>query len=189
MKIAQEVRAGNVIMVGKDPMIVQKSEFNKSGRNAAVCKMKLKNLLTGTGTEIVFKADDKIEDIILEKKECTYSYYNDPMYVFMDAEYNQYDIEKENLGSAINYIIDGMEEVCMVTFYEGRAISVELPISVVREVEYTEPSVRGDTSGRVTKPAKLAGTGYVISVADFVETGDKIEIDTRTDEFKKRINK
>ena len=69
MKIAQEVRAGNVIMVGKDPMIVQKSEFNKSGRNAAVCKMKLKNLLTGTGTEIVFKADDKIEDIILEKKD------------------------------------------------------------------------------------------------------------------------
>ena len=80
-----------------------------------------------------------------------------------------------------------MEDVCEVTFYEGRAISVELPITIVREVEYTEPSVRGDTSGKVTKPARLAGTGYEISVADFVKTGDKIEIDTRTNEFKKRV--
>lgn len=187
MKIAQEVRAGNVIMVGKDPMIVQKSEFNKSGRNAAVCKMKLKNLLTSGGTEMVFKADDKIEDVILEKKECTYSYFSDPMYVFMDSEFNQYEVEKENLGEAVNFIVDGMEEVCQVTFYEGKAISVELPITIVREVEYTEPSVRGDTSGRVTKPATLAGTGFTITVADFVQTGDKIEIDTRTNEFKKRV--
>jgi elongation factor P len=149
--------------------------------------MKLKNLLTGTGTEIVFKADDKIEDIILEKKECTYSYFADPMYVFMDSEYNQIEVEKENLGDVINYIVDGMEDVCQVTFYEGRAISVELPITIVREVEYTEPSVRGDTSGRVTKPATLKGTGFQVTVADFVETGDKIEIDTRTNEFKKRI--
>lgn len=187
MKTAQEIRAGNVIMVGKDPMVVLKAEFNKSGRNAAVVKMKLKNLLSEGGTETVFKADDKLEDVILEHKDCTFSYFADPMYVFMDEEYNQYEIEKEYLGEVVNYIVDGMEDVCSVTFYDGKPINVELPITIVREVEYTEPSVRGDTSGKVTKPATLKGTSFTISVADFVKTGDKIEIDTRTNEFKKRV--
>ena len=187
MKTAQEIRAGNVIMFGNDPMVVLKTEFNKSGRNSAVVKMKLKNLLSGAGTETVFKADDKLDVVQLERKECTYSYFADPMYVFMDTEYNQYDIEKENLGDTLNYMVDGMEDVCEVTFYNGKAISVELPTAVVSEVEYTEPAVRGDTSGKVTKPAKLVGTDFTISVADFVKIGDKIEIDTRTGEFKRRV--
>lgn len=187
MKLAQEVRAGNVIMVDNNPMVVQKAEYSKSGRNAAVVKMKLKSLLSNAGTEKVFRADDRLEDVVLEHKDCTFSYINDPFYVFMDEEFNQYDVDKENMGDVLNYLIDGMEDVCQVTFYNGKAISVELPISIVREVEYTEPVVRGDTSGKVTKPAKLAGTGYVIAVPDFVKNGDKIEIDTRTNEFKKRV--
>ena len=187
MKTAQEIRTGNVIMFGNDPMVVLKTEFNKSGRNSAVVKMKLKNLLSGAGTETVFKADDKLDVVQLERKECTYSYFADPMYVFMDTEFNQYDIEKENLGDVLNYMVDGMEDVCEVTFYNDKAISIELPITIVREVEYTEPAVRGDTSGKVTKPAKLKGTDCAISVADFVKIGDKIEIDTRTGEFKRRV--
>ena len=187
MKLAQEVRAGNVIMLNNNPMVVQKTEYSKSGRNAAVVKMKLKSLLSNSGTETVFRADDRLEDVVLDHKDCTYSYFNDPMYVFMDEEFNQYDIEKDNMGDVLNYLVDGMEDVCQVTFYNGKAISVELPISIVREVEYTEPSVRGDTSGKVPKPARLAGTGYEISVPDFVNIGDKIEIDTRTNEFKKRV--
>src|SRR5947209_13059653 len=153
MKIAQEVRAGNVIMVGKDPMVVQKAEFSKSGRNASVVKMKLKNLLTGTGTETIYRADEKFDVIQLEKKEVTYSYFADPMYVFMDGEFNQYEVEKDNMGDALNYLEDGLP--CEITFYEGRAISIELPNSVVREVSYTEPAVRGDTSGKVLKPARI----------------------------------
>ncbi len=187
MKTAQEVRAGNVIMVDGNPMVVLKTEFNKSGRNAAVVKMKLKNLLQGSGTETVFKADDKLEDIQLERLECTYSYFADPMYVFMDSDFNQYDVEAENMGDAINYIVDGMEEICQVTFYEGKAISVELPTTIIREVGYTEPAAHGDTSGKVMKPASIVGTDLKVMVADFVKEGDKIEIDTRTGEFKKRV--
>lgn len=187
MKLAQEIRAGNVIMVNNHPMVVQKAEYSKSGRNASVVKMKLKNLLSDTGTETVFRADDRLEDVVLEHKDCTYSYFNDPFYVFMDEEFNQFDVDKANMGDVLNYLVDGMEDVCQVTFYNGKAISVSLPITIVREVEYTEPSVRGDTSGKVTKPARLAGTGYELSVPDFVKTGDKIEIDTRTNEFKKRV--
>ena len=184
MKIAQEIRAGNVIMQGKDPMVVLKTEYSRGGRNAATVRMKLKSLLSNSGTEVVFKADDKMDQIILDKKECTYSYFADPMYVFMDTEYNQYDIEAENMGDAIQYLEDGMP--AEVVFYDGKALSVELPTSLVREVIYTEPAIKGDTSGKVLKPAKLA-TGMEINVPIFVETGDRIEIDTRTHEYRKRV--
>jgi len=184
MKLAQEVRAGNVIMIGSNPMVVQKTEFSKSGRNASVVKMKLRNLLSGTGTETIYRADEKFDVVQLERKEVTYSYFNDPMYVFMDEEFNQYDVEKENMQDALPYLEDGL--ACELTFYEGKAISVELPTSVVREVTYTEPAVKGDTSGKVTKPARIA-SGFEVPVPLFVNTGDKIEIDTRTGEYRRRV--
>ena len=125
MKIAQEIRAGNVIMHGKDPMVVLKTEYSRGGRNSATVRMKLKSLLNDSGTEVVFKADDKMDQIVLDKKECTYSYFADPMYAFMDAEYNQFEVESENMGDAIQYLEDGMP--VEVVFYDGKAISVELP--------------------------------------------------------------
>ena len=183
MKTAQELRAGNVIMVGADPMVILKAEYSRSGRNGSVVKMKMKNLLTEAAKEAVYSADDKFDQIILDRKECSYSYFADPMYVFMDGEYNQYEIEAECMGDAINYVEDAMP--CEVVFYNDKAISVELPNTIVREVVYTEPAVRGDTSGKVMKPAKI-NTGFELPVAAFIEIGDKIEIDTRTNEFKKR---
>lgn len=185
MKTAQEFRVGNVIMIGNEPMVILKTEFNKSGRNSAVVKMKMKNLLNDSASEQVYKADDKFDQVILEKKACTYSYFADPLYVFMDEEYNQYEIEKDNLGDALNYIEDGMEDQCEVTFYNEKPISIEMPIIIVREVAYTEPAARGDTSGKVMKVARLHN-GAELQVAAFVEIGDKIEIDTRTNEFRKR---
>lgn len=184
MKTAQELRSGNVIMVDGAPLVVTKNEYNKSGRNAAVVKFKFKNLLSGAPSEAVYKADDKFEQVVPDRKECTYSYFADPMYVFMDLEYNQYEVEAENMEDAIPYLEDGMP--VEVVFYDGKAISVELPTSVVREIE-TEPAVKGDTSGKVMKPARLVGTGFEISVPLFVENGDKVEIDTRTHEYRKRV--
>ena len=185
MKTAQEVRIGNVIMVGSDPMVVLKADYNKSGRNAAVVKMKMKNLLSGSAMENVFRADDKFDIQTLEKTDVTYSYFADPMYVFMDKDYNQFEVDAESMGDAMNYLEDGMP--CEVVFYDGKAISVELPTMLVREVEYTEPAVRGDTSGKVMKPAKIKPTGFELPVPAFVETGDRIEIDTRTGEYRSRI--
>jgi elongation factor P len=185
MKTAMELRAGNVFMSGNDPMVVIKAEYNKSGRNSAVVKMKLRSLLNGSMSETVYKADDKLDQVILDKKDVTFSYFADPMYIFVDGDYEQYEVEKENLGDAISFIEDGMEEVCEAVFYNGKAISVELPTTIVRTVTYTEPSARGDTSGKVMKTAKLAN-GHEISVAAFIEIGDRVEIDTRTGEFKSR---
>jgi len=184
MKIAQEIRVGNVIMQGKDPMIVLRTEYSRGGRGAATVRMKLKALLSNMGSEVVFKADDKMDQVILDQKECTYSYFADPMYVFMDSEYNQYEVESDNMGDAMNYLEDGM--AVEVVFYDGKAISVELPTSVEREMTWTEPAVKGDTSGKVLKPAKIA-TGFEVPVPLFVNQGDKIEIDTRTGEYRKRV--
>ena len=171
-------------MVGSDAMVVLKAEYSKSGRNSSVVKMKLKNLLTGSPSESVYKADDKFDVVMLEKKDVTYSYFADPLYVFMDAEYNQFEVEGESLGDALNFLEAGMP--CQLTIYNDRAISAELPTSVEREVIYTEPAIRGDTSGKVLKPAKIA-TGFSVGVPLFVATGDKIEIDTRTGEYKRRV--
>ena len=172
-------------MMGEDPMVILKAEYNKSGRNSAVVKMKLKNLLTDTSTETVFTASDKFEQVILEKKEVTYSYFSDPAFVFMDADFNQYSVDAENMQEALNFL-EG-EMTCNVIFYDNKAISVELPNSVVREITYTEPAVKGDTtSGKVMKPAKIA-TDFELMVPLFCDTGDKIEIDTRTLEYKNRV--
>ncbi len=180
-----EFRAGNVFMSGNDPMVVIKAEYNKSGRNSAVVKMKLRNLLNGSMTETVYKADDKLDPVVLDKKDVTYSYFADPMYIFVDSDYEQYEVEKENLGDAVHFIEDGMEETCEAVFYNGKAISIELPTTIIRTVEYTEPAAKGDTSGKVMKLARLPN-GYELQVASFIEIGERIEIDTRTGEFKSR---
>ncbi|MEK6593226.1 MAG: elongation factor P [Pseudomonadota bacterium] len=184
MKIAQEIRAGNVIMVGKDALVVQKAEFSKSGRNASVVKMKLKNLLSGAASETVYRADEKFEMVTLERKEVTYSYFAEPSYVFMDAEFNQYEVDQENMGDALSYLEDGMP--CDIVIYNGSPISVDIPQTLTREIAYTEPAVRGDTSGKVMKPAKLK-SGFAVPVPLFCSTGDKIEIDTRTGEYRSRV--
>ena len=184
MKTAQELRVGNVIMHGKDPMVILRTEYQRGGRGSSTVRMKLKSLIANFGTEVVFKADDKMDQIILDKKDCTYSYFADPMYIFMDEDYNQYEVEAENMGDALNYLEDGMTGE--VVFYEGKAISVELPTSVEREVTWTEPAVKGDTSGKVLKPAKIA-TGFEVAIPLFVDQGDRIEIDTRTGEYRRRV--
>jgi elongation factor P len=163
MKLAQEIRAGNVIMQGKDPMVVLKTEYSRGGRGAATVRMKMKNLLNGGGAETVFKADDKMDQIVLDKKECTYSYFADPMYAFMDHEYNQFEVEAENMGDAINYLEDNMP--VEVVFYDGKAISVELPTTVVREIT-TEPAVKGDTSGKVHEAGQAGGHRFRDQRAD-----------------------
>ena len=184
MKTAQELRVDNVVMINNTPMVILKSEYSKGGRGASTVKLKMKNLLSNGGTETVYRADDRFEDIILDKKEVSYSYFGDPLYVWMDDEYNQYEVEAEVMEDVLKYLEDGMK--AEVVLYNGRPISIELPTILVREVVYTEPAVKGDTSGKVMKPAKLA-TGHIVQVPAFVNTGDKIEIDTRTDEYRSRV--
>ncbi|PSB91692.1 elongation factor P [Candidatus Pandoraea novymonadis] len=184
MKTAQELRVGNIVMINGTAQVVVKAEYNKSGRNSAVVKMKFKKLQGIGSSESVYKADDKFEDVRLEHKDVHYSYFADPAYVFMDADFNSYEIDVENLGKALNYLEANM--ACEIVLFNNQAISVELPTTIVREIIYTEPAINGDTSsGKVLKPAKIS-TGFEISVPIFCNIGDKIEIDTRTDEYRNR---
>ena len=185
MKAASELKVNSVILIDGQPWIVQKTEYTKSGRNSAINKIKLKNLLSGSTTETVYKFDDKVEPVMLDKLDVTYSYSSDSMYVFMDEEYNQYELNADDLESVLPYIVDGMTDVCSAVFFEGKVISVDLPTTIVREITYTEGSARGDTSGKVMKIAKLSN-GTEIKVADFCEIGDWIEIDSRNGEYKSR---
>jgi len=189
MKFAKEIRVGNIIMVDSKPMIVLRSDVNGSSRTGFTYKWKMKNLLTNSPQENVFRGDDKVDVVVLDKKPVTYSYFADPLFVFMDQEYNQYEIEAENMGDSLNYLKDGME--CEAVFYDGKAISVELPTTIVRQIIYSEPAVKGNTSGNVLKEAKIENAieenCHIVQVPLFVSQDDMIEIDTRTNEYKKVV--
>ena len=189
MKPAKEIRVGNIIMVDSKPMIILRSDVNGSSRTGFTYKWKMKNLLTNSPQENVFRGDDKFDVVVLDKKEVSYSYFADPLYVFMDADYEQYEIEGENLGDALNFLKDGM--TCEAIFYDGKAISVELPTTIVRKIIYSEPAVKGNTSGNGLKEAKIENAiealQFTVQVPLFVSQDDMIEIDTRTYEFKKVV--
>ncbi|UOF94098.1 MAG: elongation factor P [Bordetella sp.] len=186
MKTAQELRFGNIILINKEPLVVQRTEYNKSGRNSAVVKLKFKNLFTNSASEFVFKADEKFEVINLEYKKCIYSYLSGSIYVFMDEEYNQHEILSNNIDSnTLNYLQEGMH--VDLVLYNEFPISIQLPNTVIREIIYTEPAIRGDTSNKVLKSAKIS-ENLEINVPLFCEIGDKIEVDTRTNEYKNRIS-
>ena len=108
----------------------------------------------------------------------------DGEYHFLDQEtLDQTTLSNEDLGDAVNFLVEEM--VIQVLMYEGRPVGVELPTTVVREVTYTEPGLKGDTIGRSTKPATIS-TGYTLQVPLFVQIGDKLRIDTRTGEYVER---
>ncbi|MDX8336293.1 MULTISPECIES: elongation factor P [Cetobacterium] len=187
MKIAQELRAGSTVRIGNDPFVILKAEYNKSGRNAAVMKYKMKNLLNGNISDAIYKADDKMDDIRLDKVRAVYSYNDGDFFVFSNPEtWDQIELKDEDLGDAINYLEEGME--LEVVYYESTPVAVELPTFVERQVTYTEPGLRGDTSGKVMKPAKI-NTGFEIQVPLFVEQDEWIKIDTRSNEYVERIKK
>jgi elongation factor P len=171
--------------MNNDLHLILKAEYNKGGRNAAVMKMKMKNLANGSVSETVYKANDRFDQVSLDNKEMQFLYEQDGAYAFMDQEsFDQIDLTKEDLGDAVNYLKEQM--IIKVSMYEGRPVGVELPIAVELEITYTEPGNKGDSSGRVLKPATLE-TGYQLGVPLFCENGEIIRVDTRNGEYMERV--
>lgn len=184
----QEVRAGTAFLLDGQAYITLKSEFTKSGRNAAVMKVKIKNLLSNQIIESVYKAADKVETIELELRPMQFSYLDGENFVFMDGEsFEQIEVPQGDLGDNANYIVDGIE--IEMAFYEGKAVDVRIPINVEREIIETEPGIKGDTSGRSLKRAKVNSVtgGFEIMVPLFCDMGTKIKIDTRSGEYVERV--
>ena len=180
-----DFRTGLTIEIDGGVWQVVEFQHVKPGKGAAFVRTKIKNVETGAVVERTFNPNEKMPAARLDTRKMQYLYEADGMYTFMDTEnYEQTELSKDQLGDALNYLEDGMS--CEVEFYDGKAIAVELPTTVVREITWTEPGVKGDTSGKVLKPAKIA-TGFEVAVPLFVNQGDKIEIDTRTGEYRKRV--
>jgi elongation factor P len=161
------MKPNSVALIDGQPWLIQKAEFTKSGRNSAIVKMKLRNLLTGSSTETVYKADDKLEPVILDRVAVTYSYYSEPNYVFMDDEFNQYELNKDDLESVLPYIVDGMTDICEAVFFEGKVVSVDLPTTIVRQITYTDAMISTDLirpGARATTQAVTNPTSAEIAV-------------------------
>jgi len=187
MITAGELRVNSVFKSGNEIFIVLKLQGTKSGRGAQVTKLRIKNLISGQSSEVALNSSDKFDGVELEEKSMKLSYIADDTYVFMDNEtYEQVEINKEDLGDNAGYIAPDDDIDVEVTYYEGKAIGMKLPLHVIRTIVYCEPGIKGDTSGKSLKPAKL-DTGMEVSVPLFCDIDTKIKVDTRDGSFVERF--
>ena len=174
-------------MMDLDGQIVQvlSYEHQKIGRGSAQVRIKVKNIRTGAIFDTTAQAGSKWPRIRLDQRNVQYLYGEGDLFYVMDKEtYEQFPLSRAQLGDAVNYLKEGMElEVLM---YEGEPVGVDMPLNVVLEVTATEPGFRGDTAAGGTKPATLE-TGLTIQVPLFVNTGDRIRVDTRDGSYIERV--
>lgn len=176
----------NGITFELDGNVVQVIEFQhvKPGKGAAFVRTKYKNVITGAVVERSFNPTDKYPTAYIERKDMQYLYSDGDLYYFMDMEtYEQQPIDSSKLGPAFQFVKENME--VKVLSYKGNVFGVEPPFFVELEVTETDPGFKGDTATNATKPATLE-TGAEIKVPLFINTGDKIRIDTRTGEYMER---
>jgi elongation factor P len=157
---------------------------SRTAQRRARVLAKLRNIKTGAQIEESFESEAKLEDVEMEKRKSQFMYTDDMGYHFMDSNsYEQFALGKDALGDTVYYLTNGLE--VDVDYLEGRPVSVEPPIFIVLEVTETNPDYRGDTATGGGKPATVS-TGLTINVPFFVKIGDKVRIDTRTNEYVER---
>lgn len=156
----------------------------KPGKGAAFVRTKIKNVMTGSVLERTFNPSEKMPKAHIENKEMQYLYSDGDFYHFMDTEsYEQIALTPDQVEDTIPFVKENSNVT--VRFFKGEAFSVEAPNFVELEITQTDPGFKGDTATNVTKPATTE-TGYVAQVPLFIETGDRIRIDTRTGDYMER---
>ena len=157
----------------------------KPGKGGAFVRTKLKNVRTGAVLERTYRADEKLEQAIIDKREMQYLYTEGTDYVFMDnTTFDQMQVPEAALGEAARYVKEG--DSVILQLYNGAIVGVDLPAAVELEVTETEPGVQGDRVSGARKPATLE-TGHVVQVPLFVNAGDRVKVDTRTGEYLTRV--
>lgn len=180
-----ELRTGVTIEIDGEVFAVVDFQHVKPGKGAAFVRTKIKNIKTGQVFEKTFRAGEKLNRAIVERKNMQYLYSSGDTYYFMDTEtFEQIPIAEELLGDSINYLKDNMEVT--VLFYEEMTIGIELPTFVELKVTETEPGFKGDTATGGNKPATLE-TGAIVQVPLFIDKGDIIKVDTRNGEYLSRV--
>ena len=153
----------------------------KPGKGGAFVRTTLKNSRTGAVVERTFRAGERMERAIIDKREMQLLYRDGDDYVFMDSEtYDQLNVPSATLGGSANYLVDS--STALLQMYGTEIIGVELPASVEIDIAQTEPGVQGDRVSGAKKPATLA-TGLVVQVPLFINPGERIKVDTRSGEF------
>jgi elongation factor P len=182
-----DIRKGLKVLMDGNPFTVIEFQFVKPGKGAAFTRTKFKNLLTGAVIERNIRSGEKLEPANVETRDMQFLYKEADDLVFMDqTNFEQVSVSKDLVGDAHDLMKDNM--ACVLTFFNERPVDVQLPTFVQLEVTASEPGVRGDTSGNVTKPATVE-TGAEVQVPLFIRVGDMIKIDTRTHEYVERVAK
>lgn len=178
----------NGLSIQLDGKIWQIIEFQhvKPGKGPAFVRSKLRDVRNGNVVEKTFRAGERMEQAILDRKSMQYLYSTGEDYIFMDTEdFDQIEIPKAMIGANVKYLKESME-VSVLT-HGSEVLGVELPTSVELLVSETDPGLRGDTASGGGKPATLE-TGAIVTVPLFLNVGDKIKVDTRTDQYLGRVN-
>ena len=176
----------NGITFEMDGNVYQSIEFQhvKPGKGAAFVRTKIKNVITGATIERSFNPSDKLPKAHIERKDMQYSYQDDNLYYFMDLEtFELIPISAETVGDSLKFVKEN--DICKILSFKGNVFGIEPPIFVELEVIDTEPGFKGDTATGASKPA-VVETGATVRVPLFVNKGDKIRIDTRTEEYMER---
>lgn len=179
-----DLKVGTVFEYEKEPYLVLESQHSKMGRGGAVLRAKIKNLANGVIVNKTFRSSDKFSPINIERKKAQFLYSEGQSYFFMDQEsYEQMSLDKEFLGSAKNYLIEGA--TYQLQIYKDRAISLDLPVKMTFQVSEAEKGLKGDTASSATKPVKIE-TGLKVVVPLFIKKGDRIVVDTRNGSYFER---
>ena len=180
-----QFRNGAAIRVDGKRFTILYFQHVKPGKGGAFVRTRLRNLDTGAIIEKTFRAGEKIESVRTESRPMQYLYRDVDLFYFMDSEtYEQVDIPAEVLSEAAGYIVPNGE--VKVLSADGEVVSVEPPAHVDLEVSETDPGLKGDTATGGSKPATLE-TGIVVQVPLFVGVGDRVRVDTRTNEYLTRV--
>lgn len=182
---AGDFRNGMTLEV--DGNIVQIVEFQhvKPGKGAAFVRTKMKNIINGGVIEKSFRPTEKFPQAQIDRVDMQYLYTDGEFFYFMNQEtYDQILLSSNDVGDALKFVKEN--EVCRVCSHNGKVFAVEPPMFVELEVTDTEPGFKGDTATGANKPATVE-TGATVNVPLFVSIGDKIRIDTRTEEYMSRV--
>jgi elongation factor P len=179
-----DLRKGLTIEIDGNLYSIVDWEHNKTGRGGAKVRLKLRDVRAGHIIEQTYDAGSRFQRARVERQPAQYLYADGDIYYFMNREtYDQIAMNRDRMGDAALYLRENDE--CQVLTYGDEAISVELPAAVVLEVAQADPGLRGDTAQGGTKPARLE-TGITVNVPLFVNTGDKVKVDTRSGQYLER---
>jgi len=185
MYTCSDLKKGLKLMIDGEPHLITQFDFTKPGKGQALYKCKLRNMITGSQFDRTYRSGESFEPAPLEERDMQYLYQDESGYVFMDQKsFEQVSLDEETLGDDHYFLIDNME--VKVLMFGERGIGITLPNFVNLEVTQADPWVKGDTAAGNNKPATVS-SGYTLQVPSFVETGDLVQIDTRTGAYVTRV--